>query len=77
MSDTKHESNLLFSHRGHPYAINLQEHPGKRWTWCYVLLDVEICGQDAPVDDEVNAIAQGMAAASEHIDRIVGRQSRR
>jgi len=66
--------NFLFSHRGQPYAINLQEHPGKRWTWAYLLHDVEVRGQDEPVDDEVKAIAQGMAAASEHIDRIAGKQ---
>src|SRR5471030_3128724 len=61
-------SSLLFSHRGHPYAITLQEHPGKRWTWNYVLHDVQVTGEDEPVDDEVNAIALGMAAAAEHID---------
>jgi hypothetical protein len=74
MSGINLTSNLLFSHCGHPYSINLQEHPGRRWTWTYVLHDVEVCGEDEPVEDEVKAIAQGMAAASEHIDRIVGKQ---
>jgi hypothetical protein len=74
MSGTNLTSNLLFSHRGHTYTIKLHEHPGKRWAWSYVLHDVEICGQDEPVDDEVKTIALGIAAASEHIDRIMGKQ---
>jgi hypothetical protein len=72
MSGRNLTSNLLFSHRGHPYAITLREHPGKRWTWNYVLHDVQVTSEDEPVDDEVNAIALGMAAAAEHIDRIMG-----
>jgi len=74
MSDTKRGSNLLFSHRRHPYAIDLQEHPGEGWTWSYVLHNVQVRGPHEPVDDEVKAIAQGMTAASEHIDRIVEKE---
>jgi len=64
-------SGLFFSHRGHFYSVNLQERPGKCWAWSYVLHDVEVSSKDGPVDDELNAIAMGMAAASAHIDRII------
>jgi hypothetical protein len=58
---------------GTSYSVNLRERPGKYWAWSYVLHDIDVSGKDGPIDDEVSAIAMGMAAASAHIDRVIAK----
>jgi hypothetical protein len=69
-------SELACEHHGHSYIVAVCQHADGRWSWRYVLHDVEVNVTVPSADTQGAAVSQAMAAAHALIEQIETRSRR-